>query len=710
MLLGGFPAVTLNTLTLAAAYVLFRLVQLNPRAPRHWLRGGLVAGGGVVLGFGLSAFQILPFVNNLDELHLEQRSGLTGTHLPLGYVVTSVAPDIAGLCVGGVRHGAVIPIESVGFVGVAAVLVALIALLAPSSTRSRLPAGFLAVSGAVLVTVIWVGGPLLAALQVLHFYSTNHIGRAQSVFGFVMASLAGLGYQRLSDWTTGSAARPRLGGLSRRTWLVRGVVALGVVVFGVVALEQAHDEAVSRDYVEVYVSALQRAGVLFVLAAACLAVLVWARGRLRSLALAGIAGLMVAHSAWFAHTMLPLNDRSHLYPVTSTHGFLQDATGGERYAGESGIATSVSDAYRLRTPVGHGFTQPEWRDLLEAVDENVMLSRTYSAFRPNLATETIGGSPILDQLAVRHWVSEPGRVIGDPGRLEAAGRVRLAPGEVGTCQVRAGALRGVRVSLARPMLRLRPKGARLHVAVHTPGGVLQGERHLADQVRAGPVDVAVMGEHLSPGGAPYRVEVWVTGRRRATVLSGEGTEPACAAVRPAADGLRLAHVAPGGNVYQRENALPRIRWASQSEVVRSAAERVRRLEAGIPASTVLLDEPGPVGSGDPGQVEVRRDEPGDIRVETNSTGNGYLVVADALVRDGWVAEVDGDEADLVRGNHAFGAVAVPAGHHTVVLRYVVPGLRTGAFVSVASLVVAVLLVLVPRLRRRRGSGSVTTES
>ena len=93
--------------------------------------------------------------------------------------------------------------------------------------------------------------------------------------------------------------------------------------------------------------------------------------------------------------------------------------------------------------------------------------------------------------------------------------------------------------------------------------------------------------------------------------------------------------------------------------------------------------------------------PEKIAARVNAEGAGYLVVADALVRDGWTATVDGKEADLVHGNHAFASVWVPAGEHQVELTYTAPGLRAGIAVSAVSVVVACALLLVPAVRRRR---------
>ena len=66
----------------------------------------------------------------------------------------------------------------------------------------RSPRWFLAVAAAVVAAAIWVGGPVLWALQHLPFYSANFIGRASSVFGFLGAALAGIGFDRLLRWVT----------------------------------------------------------------------------------------------------------------------------------------------------------------------------------------------------------------------------------------------------------------------------------------------------------------------------------------------------------------------------------------------------------------------------------------------------------------------------------------------------------------------------
>jgi uncharacterized membrane protein YfhO len=100
-------------------------------------------------------------------------------------------------------------------------------------------------------------------------------------------------------------------------------------------------------------------------------------------------------------------------------------------------------------------------------------------------------------------------------------------------------------------------------------------------------------------------------------------------------------------------------------------------------------------------VREVEDSPERIAVQAHAEQAGYLVIADALVRDGWTATVDGRKAPLLHGNHAFAAVRVPAGEHRIELTYTAPGLRTGVVVSILSIVLAGLLLVFPVRRRPR---------
>ncbi|HET7343700.1 MAG TPA: YfhO family protein, partial [Methylomirabilota bacterium] len=83
-----------------------------------------------------------------------------------------------------------------------------------------------------------------------------------------------------------------------------------------------------------------------------------------------------------------------------------------------------------------------------------------------------------------------------------------------------------------------------------------------------------------------------------------------------------------------------------------------------------------------------------------SDAPAVLVLTDTWF-PGWRARVDGRPATLWRADHAFRAVAVPAGRHEVELRYQPRSVLIGALVS--ALAAALTLALLVAGRRREAS-------
>jgi hypothetical protein len=67
-------------------------------------------------------------------------------------------------------------------------------------------------------------------------------------------------------------------------------------------------------------------------------------------------------------------------------------------------------------------------------------------------------------------------------------------------------------------------------------------------------------------------------------------------------------------------------------------------------------------------VKIESYAPDSVELVTTSTAAGLLVLHD-LYYPGWIAEVDGKEAALLRAGLLFRAVVVPAGHHRVAFRF-----------------------------------------
>ncbi len=741
MLLGGFPAVTGMTFYCAGLYFIFRMAMLYRSTWRTHVTGTLIAVLGLVLGAALTAFQLVPFAVRLSTLNLAYRESYSAGHSAMSTLLTTMVPDAQGLlCSNGQSYGSGNPIENVAFVGVAAVVLALVAVTLRSGTpdpRARGIVGFLAVATVFVIVAGWVGGELLTLLAQLPVFSQNPIPRIRSVFGFLVAALAGFGFERLlsfvrdeddstgDDWDHDKSGGPgdRPGRDSKAVtgdsedvaaiahtqtrfnahliWTV--AVSLTAAVFAADILKDARDEARSAG-----VTAHLRTTLVIpaILLGFCLLALVAIRFRakwVRYLAIVTIAIVAVGQSASAFRGSVPGSDPANFYPVTSTHRFLQENLGLDRFAGSGLIMyPATSRSFGLRTPTGHEFTTDAWKSLLQAVDPTSQITPTFSDFSvKTVNASTVGHIPLLDQMAVRYFVATDSDIVGIQSPVRATvGTISLAANQVTRCPLSAGPLRAVTVSFAGPLAGSKGVGATVHVRIHTASGSITGARLLGAGLTApAPISVAVPGEDISAAAATA-AEVWVTGARAPVTLAGNAGTPACGTVKPIADGLKLVASDAGAIVYQRLTSLPRIRWASNSRVQTDATTRVAELKAGIGPTTVLLNTSAPPSDNKPATVKVTAGDGDRLAATVNAAGAGYLVAADSMQQAGWTATVDGRPTELVPADNAMVAVRVPAGLHHVEMTYSVPGLRSGLLVSGASLAAFAATLLLWWRRRR----------
>jgi hypothetical protein len=110
-----------------------------------------------------------------------------------------------------------------------------------------------------------------------------------------------------------------------------------------------------------------------------------------------------------------------------------------------------------------------------------------------------------------------------------------------------------------------------------------------------------------------------------------------------------------------------------------------------------------LGAGDnvPAAVDVVSDEPTSVRVRTHLAERGWLTTARPWY-PGWTAHVNGRHAPIVRVNYAFLGLELPPGECDIELRYEPESVLAGAWISLASLVVAAAWMFV----RLRGSSSL----
>jgi len=135
-------------------------------------------------------------------------------------------------------------------------------------------------------------------------------------------------------------------------------------------------------------------------------------------------------------------------------------------------------------------------------------------------------------------------------------------------------------------------------------------------------------------------------------------------------------------VWERP-APPLARLYHDVDVVADPAERVAGLQAGYPlGERALVEEPvdGLARPARPADVRVERRDQTRVEVSVRTGADGLLVLADPWYPQ-WRVEVDGRPAELLRADHAFRGVRVPAGNHRVVFTYQDRAMQAGLALS-----------------------------
>lgn len=700
--LGGFPAVAGLALYAGGAYLVVRL--LAERRGRSWLallRDGGTAALAVALGLGVTAAQLLPLASYLGTVDLSYRDNQFFATTPLRYGLSALFPQSFFVN----RYGAgspfgreINPIEIAMHVGSVAVLLIGLALLRGRSLpRPRGVQTFLLLTSVLSLWLIFVQGPLVTWMAVLPIFDGNPIGRLRAVLGFTAAALAGLGFDALVRGAEPLARRRRAERLAIPAGLV-GLLVLGVIVDR--AQTPLFGPGVRTDVVLACGAALLAGGLV-------LAATRWPTGR-RLVAvviplLVAVQGLVAVQNYW--STARP----EDFYPTTAAHEFLAENLDGQRIAQTGDVLLpSTTAAYGLRLVGGHSFIVQSWAELLRGVDPETFVVPTISTFdprRPQVAT-----SPGLDRMAVRYYVSSDDAPIpGTPSPTGPAdGTVATSPTRPTKTEIPAQALRGIGFFLAGtgPDGSALSPDARARVTVVDAVGelVAAGERPLPEARVPGDVYVPLAAEDAAGRPGPFTVSISLSDRLggRPPGLVATAGAPRLVVVGPAPDGLRLVAVLDGVTIYERADALPRIRWAGRTVTITDPAERVAAVVGGgLTDDEVVLSRAGPAGGGGDAEVEVLEDSGDTVRVRVAAEGAGYLVLADAVQTD-WVVSVDGEDAALVAADHAFGAVYVTAGVHDVAFRYAPRGRGPGLLLSGLSLALVVGAATLPT-RRRAGT-------
>ena len=139
-------------------------------------------------------------------------------------------------------------------------------------------------------------------------------------------------------------------------------------------------------------------------------------------------------------------------------------------------------------------------------------------------------------------------------------------------------------------------------------------------------------------------------------------------------------------MYENQRALPRAFFVPAMARVPEAAVLSMLAGGTVDPRRVALvgvrGAPASPAEGDDaaGTASIVRDDPQTVAVDVEADAPGFLFLADQYAPE-WTATVNGSPAEILRANHTFRLVAVPAGHSQVAFRYRPRSLWIGGIVS-----------------------------
>lgn len=695
MVLGGFPAVTGYAVYAVTAWGGLRLVATSPRV-RSVLRGISVAATGYVLGIALAAFQVLPFVDeSLFAIDFDSRVQDPSMHLDWSALATSIVPSMFEEPSDTSWAPGANPIENFSFLGIVPVLLAFVAIFATGRIRGmpiEWATGYLWVLALLSCLAVYRGGAFLGLLQRLPVFSNNPTPRLRVMIGFAVAVLAGIGaswlWQRHGRMVSDLLRSPLSSG-------VRAAISLTLLVGLLVLVRRAQLLADPEHAAAAHTATLTAAGLCVLVAVLLFAMGLLRSTRLRAIVTTLLCALACGQALSVTTSWWPSPPRSTLYPVTSTHSFLQEHLGHDRYVGAQTMSPGTASAYGLRSVEGHVAHAPSWRAVLQAIEPAVMVTPTYSEF--GAATlDQWATSPLLDRLAARYVVVSPDEpVLGtDVAPVAADSVVTLAPDTAAPLALpdSPASLRAVVVTLAAETT------ASPTLVVMSPEGSL-GSQDVASGTAAGErVQIPIVTTGTTSSLTLVSSET--------LELAGHGDAVAAGLVVATEDGLKIVLADPTSVIYERTSSLPRIRWSDQIAVEDREGTALALLGSGLdPGTTLLAETTGgmvPVGGGT-AYLTITEDNGDRIAVTVEASSDGWLTVADAMQRTGWHVSVDGNEAALVPSDVAGVAVYVPSGDHDVQFWYNAPGRTAGTAISVVALVVCAGIIALHAVRRTQQS-------
>jgi hypothetical protein len=151
------------------------------------------------------------------------------------------------------------------------------------------------------------------------------------------------------------------------------------------------------------------------------------------------------------------------------------------------------------------------------------------------------------------------------------------------------------------------------------------------------------------------------------------------------------------NVIPNEGALGNAWFVSDVATVNSPAEELKTVCEVDTRKTAVIDaskfKVGSFKFDSTSTIAITEHNPNYLKYECQTQENSLAVFSEIYYPKGWVATIDGKEAEIIRADFVLRALEIPAGKHTVEYKFAPPAYTTGNAVTKISSWMMLLVVL-----------------
>jgi hypothetical protein len=134
-------------------------------------------------------------------------------------------------------------------------------------------------------------------------------------------------------------------------------------------------------------------------------------------------------------------------------------------------------------------------------------------------------------------------------------------------------------------------------------------------------------------------------------------------------------------------------FVSKVKVVNSADEEMKALdklktkeEATYQKSKIVKGKiiPFKTGKDSTSTIELTSYKPNHLKYVSNNSKNGFGVFSEMYYENGWIATIDGKDAEILNVNYVLRGLQIPAGKHTIEFKFEPQVVKTGSTIALIS--------------------------